>query len=129
MTKISPKNTKLAPLFSPKNTPKKCKNGPIVFPPRKYKNPPKNTFCQLWHFFGIFGIIFVFLGGFLYYLGKFCFIWGINVLFEILFVFFGGIFVFFGGKNGGAIFVFFGFFFVFFGGIFVFSGLVFNMIH
>jgi hypothetical protein len=53
------------------------------------------------------------LGGFLYYLGKFCFIWGIIVLFEILFVFFGG-------KNGGAIFVFFGLFFVFFGGIFVF---------
>jgi hypothetical protein len=44
-------------------------------------------------------------------LGKFCFIWGIFVLFEILFVFFGG-------KNGGAIFVFF----VFFGGIFVFFG-------
>jgi hypothetical protein len=37
-------------------------------------------------------------------------------------VFFGGIFVFFGGKNGGVIFVFFGFFFVFFGEFLFFLG-------
>jgi hypothetical protein len=71
----------------------------------------------------IFGIIFVFLGG-------------IIVLFEVLFVFLGG-------KTVGPFLYFLGFFwgdfclfwgkksegiFVFFGGIFVFSGLVFNMI-
>jgi hypothetical protein len=101
------------------------------------------------------------LGLFLFFGGDFCIIWENFVLFGRLLYYLrsflcclGGIFVFFGGKNGGAIFEFFVFFFVFFrfffvffggifvffgekksggifvffGGIFVFSGLVFNMI-
>jgi hypothetical protein len=68
MTKIPPKNTKLTPLFSPQKIRKKAL---------------KKT-----DFFCIFGIIFVFLGGFLFYLGDLCIIcifWGI-------FAFLGGFF-------------------------------------
>jgi hypothetical protein len=140
----------LTPLFSPQikqKYPQKIQKWSHRFSPQKIqKSPHKRLQIQKrfvnYEFFVVFlGLFFVLLGGLLYYSGKFCFIWGIIVIFEILFVFFGG-------KNGGAIFVIFGFFFVFFGGIFVFfwgkksggifvfsggifvfSGLVFNMIH
>jgi hypothetical protein len=91
MTKIPPKNTKMAPSF---------------FPPKITKS----------FFFSIFGIIFVFFGGiFVFFGGKtvgpflyFCF-----------FFFFWGDFCFFGGKKKwGGIFVFFGGIFVFSGLVF-----------
>jgi hypothetical protein len=77
MTKISPKNTKMAPSF---------------FPPKKQKGPQKLQ------------------------------IWGIIVLFEILFVFFGGFLYFLGGKTVGPFLYFLGFFLYFLGEFLFFLG-------
>jgi hypothetical protein len=137
MTKIPPKNTKLPPLFFPQKiqkSPQKIQKWPHRFSPQKIQKSPQKIRFVNYVFFCIFGIIFVFLGGFLYYLGKFCFIWGIIVLFAILFIFFGGYFrIFWGEKRWGHFCIFWIFFciswgdFCFFWGkksgrIFVFLG-------
>jgi hypothetical protein len=95
-------------------------------------------FCIIWENFVSFGGLLYYLRSFLYFLGgktmgpflyilggktmgPFLYILGGKTMGPFLYILGGGDFCFFGGKKSGGIFVFFG-------GIFVYSGLVFNMI-
>jgi hypothetical protein len=109
----------------------KIQKWPHPFSLQKIQKGPQKL-QKVFLLYSIFGIIFVFLGGFciiwenfvlfgglLYYLRSFLYFFGRKTVEPFLY-FLGGFLFFLGKKSGGI--------FVFFGGMFAFSGLVFNII-